>query len=217
MLRRYLSLFSSKVLIFLIVFLALEYSPIPGLYLMLMGGAVFAGFLVHLFFASLFVEVLTRRVPRAFILVPIIAYGGYYAAYFREGLQVEQMAQQLRAANPGKIYDFDPAVNALVMDRAQEFVETHAVPVVYEPNRNFTEGYLSERLITRAQCGGIKRDTQNRVATFGVHFNHVFQNNICLLRFPERPTNTAVKARANFFASAPSVAAPALSTTVSAT
>jgi hypothetical protein len=72
-------------------------------------------------------------------------------------LQVEQLFQKLRTTNPGKIYDFDPTVNSLVMDQAQQFVERHDVPVVYEPNKNFPEVYLSERLITRAQCRGIKK------------------------------------------------------------
>jgi hypothetical protein len=193
MLRRYLSPFSSKVFLFLLVFLALEALPLPGLYLMFMGGSLFAGLLVHLLLASLFVEAVMGRIPRALILVPIIAYGAYYAAYFREGWQVAQVSQKLRTTNPGKIYDFDPAANSLVMDRGQEFVETHDVPAVYEPNKNFPEGYLSERLITRAQCRDIKNDTQNRVSMFGVHFNDIFQQNICLLRFPERPTNRAVK------------------------
>jgi hypothetical protein len=193
MLRRYLSPFSSKVFVFLLVFLALEVLPLPGIYLMFLGGSLFAGLLVHLLLASLFVEALTGRIPRALILVPIIAYGGYYAAFFREGWQVAQVSEKLRTTNPGKIYDFAPAANSLVMDRGQEFVETHDVPVVYEPNRNFPEGYLSERLITRAQCDGVKHDTQNRVSTLGVHFNHIFQQNICLLRFPEPPTHKAVK------------------------
>jgi hypothetical protein len=193
MLRRYLSPFSSKVFVFLLIFLALEVLPLPGIYLMFLGGSLFAGLLVHLLLASLLVEALIGRIPRALILVPIIAYGGYYAAFFREGWQVAQVTEKLRTTNPGKIYDFDPAANSLVMDRGQEFVETHDVPVVYEPNRNFPEGYLSERLITRVQCRGIKKDTQNRVSTLGVHFNDIFQQNICLLRFPERPTNKAVK------------------------
>ena len=193
MLRRILSSVSSKVLIVLIIFLALEYVPLTGIFLMLVAGPFIAGLLVHLFFASVFVEAATGRIPRAFVLAPIIVYGGYYAAYFREGLQVEQLSQKLRTTNPGKIYDFDPTVNSLVMDQAQQFVETHDVPVVYEPNRNFPEAYLSERLITRAQCRDIKRDTQNRVSTFGVHFNGMFQESIYLLRFPERPTNKAVK------------------------
>ena len=117
----------------------------------------------------------------------------YYAAYFREGWQVAQVSQQLRTANPGKVYDFDPAANSLVMDRAQEFVETHDVPVAYEPNKNYPEGYLSERLITRAQCNGVKRDTQNCVFTLGMHFDGIFQQNVCLLRFPEPPANKTVK------------------------
>jgi hypothetical protein len=193
MLRRYLSPFSSKVFVFLLIFLALEVLPLPGLYLTFLGGSLFAGLLVHLLLASLFVEAVMGRIPRALILVPVIAYGAYYAAYFREGWRVAQVTEKLRITNPGKVYDFDPAANSLVMDRAQEFVETHDLPVVHEPNRNFPEGYLSERLITRVQCRGIKNDTQNRVSTFGAHFDGIFQQNICLLRFPERPTNKAVK------------------------
>src|SRR3984885_9116858 len=170
MLRRYLSPFSSKVFVFLLLFLALGGLPLPGFYLIFLGGSLFAGLLVHLLLASLVVEALMGRIPRALILVPVLAYGGYYAAYFREGWQVAQVSERLRTANPGKIYDFDPAANSLVMDRGQEFVETHDVPAVYEPNRNFPEGYLSERLITRVQCRDIKKDTQNRVSTLGVHF-----------------------------------------------
>jgi hypothetical protein len=193
MLRRYLSPFSSKVFVFLLVFLVLEVLPLPGIYLMFLGGSLFAGLLIHLLLASLFVEALIGRIPRTFVVIPIIAYGAYYAAYFREGWQVAQVSQQLRTANPGKVYDFDPAANSLVMDRAQEFVETHDVPVAYEPNKNYPEGYLSERLITRAQCNGVKRDTQNRVFTLGMHFDGIFQQNVCLLRFPEPPVNKAVK------------------------
>jgi hypothetical protein len=192
-LRRILSSVSSKVLIVLIIFLALEYFPFTGLFLMFLGGPLIAGILLNLFFATMFVEAATGRIPRAFILVPIIVYGGYYVAYFREGMQVEQLSQKLQTNNPGKLYDFDPTANSLVMNQAQEFVEAHDVPVVYEPNKNFPEAYLSERLITRAQCRDIKRDTQNRVSTLGVFFNGTFQQNVCLLRFPEHPTNKVVR------------------------
>jgi hypothetical protein len=192
MLPHFLTRVSSIVLLCLIVFLVLEYFPPTGIYLMFLGGPLLAGLLVHVFFASLLVEALTGRIPRAFVIVPIVAYGGYYAAYFWEGLQIERIAEQLRTTNPGKVYDFDPAANSLVMAGAQVFVQAHDVPVVYEPNTNFPEGYLSARLLPQAQCGGIKRDTQNRVFTFGVIFNGAFQQNVCLLRFPERPTNNVV-------------------------
>jgi len=102
MLRRYLSPSSSKVFLFLLVFLALEVLPLPGLYLMFMGGSLFAGLLVHLLLASLFVEAVIGRIPRALILVPIIAYGAYYAAYFREAWQVAQVSKKLRTTNQQK-------------------------------------------------------------------------------------------------------------------
>ncbi len=180
MLRRYLSPFSSKVFVFLLIFLALEVLPLPGLYLTFLGGSLFAGLLVHLLLASLFVEAVMGRIPRALILVPVIAYGAYYAAYFREGWRVAQVTEKLRITNPGKVYDFDPAANSLVMDRAQEFVETHDVPVVYEPNKNFPEGYLSERLITRAQC----RRHQKRYPESRFHARDAFRRHLptkCLL------------------------------------
>ena len=39
-------------------------SPIPGIYLMLVGVSRFAGFLVHLLFASLVIEAVTGLIPR---------------------------------------------------------------------------------------------------------------------------------------------------------
>ncbi len=194
MLRRCLSLVCFDALLALVVLLALQYFPLPGVVLMMFGAAALAGQLVHLVLASLFIEALIGRVPRALALVPVIAYGGYYAVWFEQGRQIAQVSAELRAANPGKIYDFDPTRDALVMKEAQLFVEAHDIPVVYEPSANFPEGALSERLIPRSQCSGIRRDTQNRVLTFGVQFNNVFQNNICLLRFPERPANRMVTA-----------------------
>jgi hypothetical protein len=80
MLRRYLSLFSSKVFLFPIVFLVLEYFPRSGVFWMIGGVSLFAGFLVHLFFASLRVEALIGRIPRALILIPLAVYGGGWDA-----------------------------------------------------------------------------------------------------------------------------------------
>ncbi len=192
MLRRWFSLVSVDSFLVLILLLALQYFPIPGVILMMFGAAMITGLLVHVFLASLFFEALTRRIPRAFLLVPILAYGGYYTAYVREARQIALFSAELRGANPVKILDFDPKLHALVMAQAQSFVETHDVPVAYAPDAKYPEAYLSNRLITRTQCAGIVKDTQSRVLTFGVHFNGVFQQSICLLRFPERPPNETV-------------------------
>jgi hypothetical protein len=195
MLRRCFSLVSFDALLAFVGLMALQYFPFPGVILMMFGGALVAGLLVHLVMASLFVEALIRRVPRGLMMVPVLAYGGYYVAYFQQGRQIEQVSQELKTANPGKIFDFDPKRHSLVMDQAPTFVETHEVPVAYEPKTDFPEGYLSQRLIPRSECARIVRDTQNRVFTFGVFFDGKLQNGVCLLRFPERPPNPTVTAK----------------------
>ena len=192
MLPRLFSLVSFDSFLALITLAALQYFPIPGVFLMIFGAALITGLLVHVFLASLFIEALIRRVPRVLALVPILAYGGYYVTYLDEAHRISVMNAELQAANPGRILDFDPKLHSIVMDQAQEFVKTHDVPVVYALDANYPEAHLSYRLITRDQCSGIVRDTQNRVLSFGVLFNGVLQKNICLLRFPERPANKTV-------------------------
>jgi len=191
-LPRLLSLLSFDSFLALITLAALQLFPIPGIYLMFLGAAMITGLLVHVFLASLFIEAMMHRVPRVLVLVPILAYGGYYVAYINEAYRIAVMSAELQAVNPGKILDFDSKLHSIVMDQAKEFVETHDVPVVYAPDANYPEAHLSYRLITRDQCSGIVSDTENRVVSLGVHFNGVFQKNICLLRFPERPSNKTV-------------------------
>jgi hypothetical protein len=69
----------------LALMIILQLSPFPGIYFMFFGGAILTGQLVHLFLASLFVESIIGRIPRALIAIPLLAYGAYYVAYFREG------------------------------------------------------------------------------------------------------------------------------------
>jgi hypothetical protein len=192
MLPRPFSLVSFDSLLALIALAALQYFPIPGAFLMIFGAALITGLLVHVFLASLFVEALMRRVPRVLVLVPILAYGGYYVTYLDEAHRISVMNTELQAVNPGRVLDFDPKLHSIVMHQAQEFVKTHDVPVVYSADANYPEAYLSYRLITRDQCSGIVRDTHNRVLSFGVLFKGVLQEIICLLRFPERPPNKMV-------------------------
>jgi hypothetical protein len=99
---------------------ALQYFPIPGVFLMIFGAALITGLLVHVFLASLFVEALMRRVPPVLVLVPIVAYGGYYVIYLDGAHRIWVMNAELQAVNPGKILDFEPKLQSIVMDQAQE-------------------------------------------------------------------------------------------------
>lgn len=139
-------------------------------------------------------EALTGRGPREFILIPIVAYGGYYAAYAYQGYEISQRAAELRRGNLGKVFAFDAAQHSLVTAEAETLVKTHEIPVAYAENVNFKpERHLAYRLIPRERCGrGV--DSQGRVIWSGVHFADKFQNQLCELRTPEAPANKIVRA-----------------------
>jgi hypothetical protein len=83
----------------LITLAALQLFPIPGIFLMFLGAAMITGLLVHVFLASLFIEAMMHRVPRVLVLVPILAYGGYYVAYINEAYRIASA----RNACPGAV------------------------------------------------------------------------------------------------------------------
>ena len=173
--------------------LVLQLFPITGIFLMFLGGAMFAGALVHVFLISLLIEGYLRRVPRVLMILPVVAYGGYYALYAKQTIDIARKAAALRASNPKQVLDFDPKTQALVTANAQTLIQAYAIPAVYQPNPNYTEGYLSYRLIPRGECM-VARDSQGRIITFGIFFNNRLQKQVCVLRFPEMPEGKIVKA-----------------------
>ena len=181
-------------LLALAVLIGLQAIPIVGVVLMLFGSVFIAGFAVHAFLVGLAVEALTGRVSRALIAIPLLAYGGYYVMYAAQRSEIAHKSAQMRATNPGKIFDFNPDLHSLVIKEPVPFINAHEVPVAYEANPNFhPEGHMAHRLIPRAQCD-IKRDTQARVSTLGVHLDGVFQRQVCQLQMPEAPAHAVVAA-----------------------
>src|ERR1051325_8594752 len=155
---------------------------------------IIVGLLVHAALIAFAAEALTGRGPREFILIPIVAYGGYYAAYAYQGYEISQRAAELRRGNLGKVFAFDAAQHSLVTAEAETLVKTHEIPVAYAENVNFKpERHLAYRLIPRERCGrGV--DSQGRVIWSGVHFADKFQNQLCELRTPEGPGNKISRA-----------------------
>ena len=99
--------------------LLLQLFPSTGVLLMILGGSLLAGLLVHVFLLALFAEAMMRRISRAWIVIPLAAYGAYYAAYLGQAWEISSKSAELRAANPGKILPFDPAIHSLVTKDAR--------------------------------------------------------------------------------------------------
>jgi hypothetical protein len=191
--RRVLRLKFVWALIAFLALLALQAFPLIGIFLMLFGAALFAGLLAHAVLILMFVEAATGAAPRILMLVPILAYGGYYVAYFEQGTEIARKSAELKATNPGRILNFTADAYSLVLPEAEQFVDSHAVPVVYEPNKNFQpERYVSHRLMTSEECNGVGIDAQNKIFALGVTFDGAFERGVCDLRFPERPPHKIV-------------------------
>jgi hypothetical protein len=172
--------------------LLLQAIPAFGVFLMILGGPFWAGLLVHVVLIALVVESLARRIPRAFIAIPIVAYGSYYGLYAYQTIDIARISSDLRRSNSGKVLDFDTEKYSLVSPAAREFVTGHKIAVAYESNRNFEpEQHLSFRLIPRDQCK-MATDTQHRIQTSGVGTGGAVPNGVCMLQFPETPRHPIV-------------------------
>jgi hypothetical protein len=184
---------SGIALLAIVGLLALQAFPYTGIILMMTGAAFLVGLLLHVFLIGLFVEAWLGRVPRALMAIPVMAYAGYYALYAYQTIEIRQKSARLQQENPGKVFSFDPEAYSLVTPDAETLVTQYAIPVVYQPNKNFNpEGHLAFRLLRRDQCNAIAPDSRARIVKLGVRFGNAFQNNVCQLRFPESPQRRVI-------------------------
>jgi hypothetical protein len=183
---------SALILAVLLLMLLLQWIPVTGIFLMIIAGPLIAGLLVHVFLISVLVESWLSRLPRVCALLPIAAYGGYYALHAEQARQVAALSAALVATNPTRVFAFDPQAHALVSSQAQDLVRNFAIPVAYQGSPHIKpEAHLAFRLIRRDQCD-IPKDSQSRVQTFGVHVDGKFQKQLCMLQLPERPLQSRV-------------------------
>jgi hypothetical protein len=199
------SLFSFWALVALIALLALQALPYPGIFLMMFGAPLWCGLLVHVFLIGLAVEVTLGRVPRFLLVVPLAAYGVYYAMYLKQSLDISSKSHELQASNPSRVMQFDPTRYSLVLPqlRAELLAAHYDIPITYDVRQNFRpEGFVSHRLLDSQQCAEA-RAAQARLKTHGFHvasFGLVtpvriedgsliptYIKDVCLLNFPEKP------------------------------
>jgi hypothetical protein len=179
----------------LVLLIVLQLPPFPGVILMMFAAPLVAGALVHVFLAALLLESTFGRIPRVLIAIPLLAYGAYYAAYFKEGWAIRQEAEILRSAEPGEVLHFDSSRQSLVMENARWFVQDYDVPVAYQVSANVKpEGYVSNRLLPRAQCATIHVDRSMIAVARVAPRRHGFidDDSACVFSAPERPSPSAV-------------------------
>ncbi|WP_441228140.1 hypothetical protein AB7813_12800 [Tardiphaga sp. 20_F10_N6_6] len=179
--------FSGMVLIIIVALLIAQAFPVTGIFLMVLAAPLWTGLLVHVFLIALAVEAMVGRLPRAALMLPILAYGGYYGAYVYEGIKVGMAAAQFRSENSGKVMEFDPAAHSLVTSTAQTFISDHRIPVAYAVDQYAEpEGFRSFRLVRSDQCR-LEKDGLVRIQTSGVFEPSSSKIFACTLSIPEKP------------------------------
>ncbi|WP_029581851.1 hypothetical protein [Bradyrhizobium sp. URHD0069] len=183
---------SGIALIVIAILLALQASPVTGIVLMMFGGPIWTGLLVHVFLLALAIEGWVRRIPRAFIAIPLITYSGYYALYAYETINIARTSAELRKSNSGKVLEFNADIHSLVTPTAPALVSSHVIVVAYEANANFQpEQHRSFRLVHRNQCN-LARDSLHRIQTSGVYFGNIALDKVCRLSVPESPPQKVI-------------------------
>jgi hypothetical protein len=182
-----------------VAIVALQLPPVPGVILMMFGAAFIAGALAHIFLVALLIEALIGRIPRILVLVPLLAYAGYYVKYASETHAIAVESTKLQNQNKGSALGFDPQKQALVLEKARDFIQRHDLPVVYEPKRykDVLDDYVSYRRLSTDQCvearsvwAELPQILRFRISVFdrtsGI-YGQIRDKNVCTLALPQTP------------------------------
>ena len=171
--------------------MGLLFLPHLGAILQGYGAKAVIGWLGQIVLVGLLIDAARGRLPRVVMIVPIAFYAGYYTLFWMQGLQIEQKSRELQGANPGQVFAFDPKLHSLVMDQAEDFVATHAIPVAYSKDSSFLQaGYVSYRLSRK----DVAREYALKSAGDVQAVEGKTPADIVLLRIPERPAGLILAA-----------------------
>lgn len=185
---------------------ALQLNPMIGIVLMVFMAPFWSVLLINAGMIGVAIEGAIGRVPRWWLLLPLVFYGGYWISAAMEHLTLWSLSSKYDNANAQVTIEFDPARYALAFEGNNDgswLVQHYALPVAYSVNNNFPEGYLSVRLLDREACDRVREDSALKAAfvrTYGIHDgegigNRQFVRGFCRLNMPERPKLPVVLAK----------------------
>lgn len=93
----------------------LQRFPLTGIFLMVVGAAYWSVLLINLGMLGIIWESLTLRVSLAWLAIPALYFGGYYAAYFHDRASLALVQAETARFNAGKSLPFDGAARDLVV------------------------------------------------------------------------------------------------------
>lgn len=126
-----------------LVVVALQVFPIPGIFLMIAGGPLWAGVLITIAMVGTIWEVATGQASPVWLALPGLYFGAYYCVAGWERIAAARITAAIAAYNAGKHLAFDPKRQDLLLVKgkgdwhigASSLLTYHALPRVFEGGR----------------------------------------------------------------------------------
>ena len=117
----------------------LQRFPYTGIFLMILGAMLWSVVLINLGFIGIGVEAITGRVSRAWLILPLLYFGTYYLAYYKDQAALAALRKSFVEHNAGKSLPFDQARQDLLFEKGKgdfhpspfEFVRRFGVKRTY--------------------------------------------------------------------------------------
>ncbi|MEM1047782.1 MAG: hypothetical protein AAGL24_16615 [Pseudomonadota bacterium] len=182
----------------------LQLLPLTGVFLMFMLAAYWSVLLINAGMIGVAVEAAIGRVSRWWLVLPLLFYGGYWAAVTMDHIALRSVASEYQAANARVTIPFDPDNHSLVFDDHDDtewLIRNYDLPVAYNFNRNFPEEHRSHRLVDTSTCNkirGIRGAYAARVRASVFYegedsLGRKPEERFCILSMPERPNHPVLR------------------------
>lgn len=184
------------------VLFLIPYTGIVLMFAMIMLGPYIWGLIPHFIILALVVDIQTKKLSRVFWIIPVLLYGGYYAFYFSEEIKILSIEHKLKKENPVLVLKYDPEKYSLVSNDSGNIGKYNKIAVVYDENRNFSEGFLSYRVSSRDLCNQAKNLRINNLRLLGVSWseyksihgrNYNFRPTVCQIMSVEVPNKERIR------------------------
>ena len=186
------------------VVFVLQAIPIIGIFLMFMLAMFWSVLLINAGMIGTFIEALTGRVSRWWLVLPVAFYGGYYLFAFADQAALRNLSTSYNIANGKVSIPFSPVRHSLIFkgdgDDGSWYTQNYGLPVAFSENSNYPEGHRSNRMMPKEVCGMVGQNPALRAAqiwTFWFHDGDAIgsrkmESRFCDLGMPERPVLLAV-------------------------
>ena len=184
----------------LIAEILLQWFPVTGVFLMMLGAPLWSVVLVNLVLVLFAVDAWRGAMPRWLVAVPAAIYLANFAASAASYLEYRSLVDDVARQNAAQRLPFDPTREALVITggSGEDLVLDYRIPVVFTPNPNAAPASnLSLRAAPKSVCDEIGAAILGPVQAMPAVSGGRVYDNLCLLRMFEDPALPVVSLSAS--------------------